>query len=42
MKIPNILINPPDWLAVLLSAAIGAAGITIIIALRELVKIIQP
>ena len=42
MKIPNILINPPDWLAVLLSAAIGAAGITVIIALRELVKIIQP
>ena len=42
MKIPQILVNPPDWLAVILSAAIGAAGISIIIALRELVKMIQP
>jgi hypothetical protein len=42
MKIPNIIINPPDWLAVILSAALGAAGITTVIALREVVKLIQP
>jgi len=42
MKIPQILITPPDWLGVILSAALGAAGISIVIALRELVKMIQP
>jgi hypothetical protein len=42
MKIPKIIANPPDWLAVPMAAAFGAAGIGAVIALRELVKLIQP
>ena len=36
MKIPEILINPPDWLGVLLSMAAGALWLASMILLKNL------
>lgn len=35
MKIPQILINPPAWLAIPMCAALGAAWIGLLILLKE-------
>jgi hypothetical protein len=37
MKIPQILITPPDWLAVLLSMALGALWLASMIVLKNLI-----
>lgn len=36
MRIPQILVNPPDWLGVLLSMAFGALWLISMIVLKNL------
>jgi hypothetical protein len=36
MKIPQIIINPPDWLAVILSCAFGLLWLGSMIVLKNL------
>jgi len=36
MKFPEILVNPPAWLAIPLSAFLGASYIAILILLKNL------
>lgn len=40
MKIPQILVNPPDWLAVLICAALGLLWIVAMIVGKNLVQMI--
>lgn len=40
MKIPQILVNPPDWLAVLISAALGLLYVFLLIVGKNLVHLI--
>lgn len=40
MKLPQIIINPPDWLAVILSALFGLAWLVSVIALKDLVRLL--
>jgi hypothetical protein len=41
MKIPQILVNPPDWLAVLISAALGLLWLVAMIVGKNLVDLIR-
>lgn len=40
-KIPQILVNPPDWLAVILSMAAGALWLVAMIVGKNLVDLIR-
>lgn len=40
-KIPEILVNPPDWLAVLISAALGLLWLVAMIVGKNLVDLIR-
>jgi hypothetical protein len=40
MKIPQIIINPPDWLAVPMASGFGLLFISIIIVLKDLVRLL--
>lgn len=40
-KIPQILVNPPDWLAVLISAALGLLWLVAMIVGKNLVDLIR-
>jgi hypothetical protein len=37
MKIPHIISNPPDWLAVILSCALGLLWLGSMIVLKNLI-----
>mgnify|MGYP007032612740 CR=1 FL=1 len=40
MKIPSIIITPPDWLAVPMASGFGLLFISIIIVLKDLVRLL--
>jgi len=40
MKIPQIIITPPDWLAVPMASGCGLLFISIIIVLKDLVRLL--